>query len=334
MLNTLIIGASGYAGIELVNILSRHSHINIVALLVSDNSLDIGKSLSEVHPRMKNIIDLPLQSVKNIPNWKNKIDLVFLATSPEVSHELAPRFLEIGCVVFDLSGAFRIKDKMFYKNSYGFHHKYEEWLNKAVYGLAEFQYNEIKKAQLIAIPGCYPTISHLALKPLIDADLLNISQLPVINAISGVSGSGRQANINTHFCEISLQPYGIFNHRHYLEIVKYLGIQVIFIPHISNFARGILATITCLMKSSVSNKNISKVFHEIYYNKPFIRIYEEGFPSLKAVSNLPYCDIGFATKGNHLIIVAAEDNLLKGAASQAVQCMNIRFNFPETQSII
>ncbi|PPI86921.1 N-acetyl-gamma-glutamyl-phosphate reductase [Candidatus Pantoea edessiphila] len=333
MLNTVIIGASGYAGVELVNILSRHPNINIVGLLVSQYSSDIGKPLSEVHPRMKNIIDLPLQSVNSLAG-KDKIEIVFLATSHEISYELAPKFLKTGCVVFDLSGAFRVKDKNFYKNFYGLQHKHGAFLEKAVYGLAEFQCEKIKKAQLIAIPGCYPTVSQLALKPLINEGLINTAQYPVINAISGVSGAGRKANIKTHFCEISLEPYGIFNHRHHMEIVIHLGIPVIFIPHIGNFSRGILATITCLLKKGVTNKNIADAFNKAYHTKPFVRLYQQGFPSLKSVINLPYCDIGFAVNNNHLIVIGAEDNLLKGAASQAVQCMNIRFDFPETQSII
>ncbi|MBK4775266.1 N-acetyl-gamma-glutamyl-phosphate reductase [Candidatus Pantoea edessiphila] len=334
MLNTLIIGASGYTGVELVLILSRHPYINIVGLVVSEKSPNIGKSLSEVHPRTKNIIDLPLQDIKNLLINKNKIDVVFLATSHDISHELAPKLLKNGCIVFDLSGAFRVKNKNFYKNFYGFQHKNEEWLNKAVYGLAEFQVKEIKKAQLIAVPGCYPTVSQLALKPLLDANLIDRTQYPVINAVSGVSGTGRKASIQSHFCEISLEPYGVFNHRHHLEIVEHLGIEVIFIPHIGSFSRGILATIVCLIKTGIDSETISSVFNDTYCDKPLIRLYKKGFPSLKYVVGLPYCDIGFALKNEHLIVIAAEDNLLKGAASQAVQCMNIHFDFPETLSIL
>ncbi|PPI88697.1 N-acetyl-gamma-glutamyl-phosphate reductase [Candidatus Pantoea edessiphila] len=334
MLNTLIIGANGYAGVELANILIRHPHIKIIGLLVSENSIDIGKPLSEVYPRMKNIIDLPLISIKSMSFKTDRIDLVFFATSHEVSYKLVPNFLDMGCIVFDLSGAFRVKDKKFYDDFYGFSHKNEKILRKAVYGLAEFQCDKIKKAQLIALPGCYPTISQLALRPLVDNGLINKSQYPVINAISGVSGTGRKATINNHFCEISLKAYGVFNHRHHLEIVKNLGIPVIFIPHIGNFSRGILATITCLLKIGIKKENITKAFHNAYHNKPFVRLYQKGFPTLNSIVRLPYCDIGFEVKDNHLIIVAVEDNLLKGAASQAVQCMNIRFGFPETQSII
>jgi len=303
-------------------------------LAVSAQSPDAGKRLSDLHPQLKGVVDLPLQPLSRADEWADKVDVVFLATAHEVSHDLAPEFLKAGCVVFDLSGAFRVNDGEFYTQFYGFTHQHGDWLDKAVYGLAEFQQEKIKEAQLIAVPGCYPTASQLALKPLVDAGLLNEAQWPVINATSGVSGAGRKANVGTSFCEVSLQPYGIFNHRHHPEIVAHLGTPVIFTPHLGSFPRGILATITCRLNAGVSRDDVAEVFHNAYHDKPLVRVYEQGVPALKAVVGLPYCDIGFAVQGEHLIVVAAEDNLLKGAASQAVQCLNIRFGFPETQSLI
>ncbi len=161
--------------------------------------------------------------------------MVFLATAHEVSHDLAPQFLEAGCVVFDLSGAFRVNDVAFYEKYYGFTHQYPELLEQAAYGLAEWCGNKLKEANLIAVPGCYPTAAQLALKPLIDADLLDLNQWPVINATSGVSGAGRKAAISNSFCEVSLQPYGVFTHRHQPEIATHLGADVIFTPHLGNF---------------------------------------------------------------------------------------------------
>ncbi|MBK4764885.1 MAG: N-acetyl-gamma-glutamyl-phosphate reductase [Pantoea sp. Brub] len=335
MLKTLIIGASGYTGVELITLLHKHPNINIIALLISEDSLNIGKKLSDIYPQLKHIIDLPLQKIDNdVSRWKSKIDVVFLATSHEVSYILAPKFINIGCIVFDLSGAFRINNANIYEKFYNFKHDNTALLNKAVYGLAEFYFNSIKNAQLIAIPGCYPTVALLSLKPLMDSNLLDLSHYPIINAISGVSGSGRKASINTHFCEISLKPYGIFNHRHYPEIVSYLGCQVIFIPHIGNFSRGILATIVCHLKTGITKKIVQKTFLNYYQNKPLIRLYTQGFPSLNSVIKLPYCDIGFEIKKNNLIIIATEDNLLKGSSSQAIQCLNIRFGLPEGLSLI
>ena len=194
--------------------------------------------------------------------------------------------------------------------------------------------SEIDGRGLVAVPGCYPTAAQLSLKPLIDADLLDLSQWPVINATSGVSGAGRKAAISNSFCEVSLQPYGVFTHRHQPEIASHLGAEVIFTPHLGNFPRGILETITCRLKPGVSQAQVADALQQAYGDKPMVRLYEKGVPALKNVVGLPFCDIGFAVQGEHLIVVATEDNLLKGAAAQAVQCANIRFGFAETQSLI
>ena len=334
MLNTLIVGASGSAGAELVTYVNRHPHMNITALTVSAQSNDAGKLISDLHPQLKGIVDLPLQPMSDIGEFSPGVDVVFLATAHEVSHDLAPQFLEAGCVVFDLSGAFRVNDVAFYEKYYGFTHQYPELLEQAAYGLAEGCGNKLKEANLIAVPGCYPTAAQLALKPLIDADLLDLNQWPVINATSGVSGAGRKAAISNSFCEVSLQPYGVFTHRHQPEIATHLGADVIFTPHLGNFPRGILETITCRLKPGVSQVQVAQALQQAYAHKPLVRLYDKGVPALKNVVGLPFCDIGFAVQGEHLIIVATEDNLLKGAAAQAVQCANIRFGYAETQPLI
>ncbi|NWA45560.1 N-acetyl-gamma-glutamyl-phosphate reductase [Pseudomonas reactans] len=334
MLNTLIVGATGYAGAELAAYLNRHPQMNITALMVSAQSADAGKLLSDLHPQLKGILDLPVLPMKNVEDAAKDIDVVFLATAHEVSHDLAPQFLAAGCVVFDLSGAFRVNKPDFYSEFYSFEHQHLDWLDKAVYGLAEWQADKLKTAQLIAVPGCYPTASQLALKPLVENGLLNEDQWPVINATSGVSGAGRKASLGTSFCEVSLQPYGLFNHRHHPEIVEHLGVPVIFTPHLGNFPRGILATITCRLKAGVTAQDVAEAFHNAYHDKPLVRLYSKGVPALKDVVGLPFCDIGFVVKGEHLIVVATEDNLLKGASAQAVQCLNLRFGFPETQSLL
>jgi N-acetyl-gamma-glutamyl-phosphate reductase len=334
MLNTLIVGASGYAGAELVTYLNRHPHMNITALTVSAQSNDAGKLLSDLHPQLKGIVDMPLQAMSDISEFTDGVDVVFLATAHEVSHDLVPQCLAAGCVVIDLSGAFRVNDAEFYQRYYGFTHQHPGLLEQAVYGLAEWQSDKLKKSNLISVPGCYPTASQLALKPLIDGGLLDLNQWPVINATSGVSGAGRKAAISNSFCEVSLQPYGIFNHRHQPEIATHLGTQVIFTPHLGNFPRGILATITCRLNKGVTAQQVSEVFQQAYKDKPMVRLYDKGVPALKNVVGQPFCDIGFAVQDEHLIVVATEDNLLKGASAQAVQCLNIRFGFAETQSLI
>ncbi|KMV35577.1 N-acetyl-gamma-glutamyl-phosphate reductase [Franconibacter pulveris] len=334
MLNTLIVGASGYAGAELATYVNRHPHMNITALTVSAQSNDAGKLLSDLHPQLKGILDLPLQPMSDISEFTRDLDVVFLATAHEVSHDLAPQFLDAGCVVFDLSGAFRVNDAAFYDKFYGFTHQHPDLLEQAVYGLAEWNVEKLKEAKLVAVPGCYPTAAQLSLKPLIDNGLLDLSQWPVINATSGVSGAGRKAAMSNSFCEVSLQPYGMFNHRHQPEIATHLGTEVIFTPHLGNFPRGILETITCRLKPGVTQAQVTEAFQQAYADKPLVRLYEKGVPALKNVVGLPFCDIGFAMQGEHLIVVATEDNLLKGASAQAMQCANIRFGFTETQSLI
>lgn len=259
MLNTLIVGASGYAGAELVSYVNRHPHMTITALTVSAQSNDAGKLISDLHPQLKGVVDLPLQAMSDISEFTDGVDVVFLATAHEVSHDLAPQFLAAGCVVFDLSGAFRVNDSAFYEKYYGFTHQHPDLLEKAVYGLAEWSADKLKEANLIAVPGCYPTAAQLSLKPLIDAGLLDLDQWPVINATSGVSGAGRKAAISNSFCEVSLQPYGVFNHRHHPEITTHLGAEVIFTPHLGSFPRGILETITCRLKPGVTKEQVSEV---------------------------------------------------------------------------
>lgn len=336
MLKAIIVGASGYAGAKLAYYLQKHPQVELVALTVSENSLDAGKRISDfdLYPQLKGVVDLPLLGTSDYASLIKDIDVVFLATEHSVSHNIAPYFLEHGCTVFDLSGAFRVNSSSFYTEFYGFTHQHQKWLDKAVYGLAEWNFAQIKQAQLIAVPGCYPTASQLPLKPLIVEGLLDGTQWPVINAISGVSGAGRKASLNNHFCEVSVHAYGLFTHRHQPEIATHLGQEVIFMPHLGSFKQGIHATITCRVKEGVNAKDILGALNKYYDDKPLVRVYQENWPALKSVIGLPYCDIGFVLKGRHLILISVEDNLLKGAAAQAVQCMNIRFGYDETTSLL
>ncbi|MFC0180358.1 N-acetyl-gamma-glutamyl-phosphate reductase [Thorsellia kenyensis] len=330
----VIIGASGYAGAELAFFLNKHPECDLVGLYVSANSADAGKSLSTLYPKFRGVLDKEIYPLNDIEKVAESCDVVFLATAHEVSHDIAPIFLQKGVCVFDLSGAFRVPSTEFYPTYYGFSHAYPEYLNKAVYGLAEFAQDALSQASLVAVPGCYPTASQLALKPLIEAGLLDLSMKPIINATSGVSGAGRKAALNTSFCEVSLQPYGVFTHRHQPEISYHLGTEVIFTPHLGQFERGILATVTCKVNEQASELRFREVFNKAYGHSKIVRLLDSGFPSLKSVVGLPYCDIGFAISDGYAIIVSAEDNLLKGAASQAVQCFNLRFGHEETLSLL
>lgn len=335
MQKAIIIGASGYTGAELARILASHPEFELNGLYVSSASQDANKPISSLYPRLRQIADLPLRPLpEDLASLAQANDMVFLATAHEVSHDLAPVFVQNNCKVFDLSGAFRVNDAEFYPHYYGFSHQYPELLENAVYGLAEWQSDAISRADLVALPGCYPTVSQLCLKPLIERNLLDLTYLPVINAVSGVSGAGRKAALASSFCEVSLNPYGVFNHRHQPEIAAHLGTEVIFTPHLGNFKRGILATITAKLNADVYNEHIRVAYRDAYRHKPLVRVYEEGLPSIKAVEFTPYCDIGFASKDGYIIIAGAEDNLLKGAAAQAVQCANIRYGLEETLGLI
>ncbi|RXJ73464.1 N-acetyl-gamma-glutamyl-phosphate reductase [Veronia nyctiphanis] len=335
MLKTVIVGASGYTGAELTRMVHQHPSLELVGLYVSANSADAGKPISDLHGWLKGQVDAPLQPLKDVSEVGKKADVVLLATAHEVSHDIAPLFLEQQCTVMDLSGAFRVKGDNFYPDYYGFEHQHGEWLDKAVYGLAEWNEAEIAQADLVAVPGCYPTASQLALKPLIEAGLLDGKQWPVINAVSGVSGAGRKASMANSFCEVSLNAYGIFSHRHQPEISAHLGQDVIFTPHLGNFKRGILATITAKLADGVTEAQVSEALENAYGDTPLVRaLGVNQSAKLQSVQQTGYCDIGWSVQGQHVILTSAIDNLLKGAASQAMQCINIRFGFSPLTAIV
>ncbi len=334
MLKTVIIGASGYTGAELAQMVHAHPHLELSALYVSEHSLDANKPISALYGQLKDKIDLPLLPLTHPEEIATFADIVILATAHEVSHDLAPIFLKHDCCVFDLSGAYRVRSENFYPSFYGFQHQHTDWLEQAVYGLAEWQEEKIKTASLVAVPGCYPTASQLALKPLIDNQLLDLSHLPVINAVSGVSGAGRKASIANSFCEVSLHAYGVFTHRHQPEIAAHLGTELLFTPHLGNFKRGILATISAKLADNVQLSQIESAIKTAYKDKPLVRVLGENqHAKLQSVQHTGFCDIGWSVSKNHIILTSAIDNLLKGAASQAMQCINIRFGFAQTTAI-
>lgn len=336
MLNTILVGATGYTGAELAHYITKHPELNLAGLFVSEHSLDAGKPFSSLYGHLLGLVDQPVQALApaDIADVCQDIDIVLLATAHEVSHDLAASFLAQNVVVFDLSGAFRVKSADFYSNYYGFEHKYSNELENAVYGLAEWAKDDISKADLIAVPGCYPTASLTALKPLAEHGLIEPKSKPIINAVSGVSGAGRKASLTSSFCEVSQAPYGVFNHRHKPEIATHLGHDVIFTPHLGAFKRGILATIHVQLKVGVTETQIAAAYQSAYQDTPMVRLVPEGWPSIKAVEKTAFCDLAWQQDGADLIVVSAIDNLLKGAAAQAMQCINIRFNFPITTSLL
>ncbi|MBN7819611.1 N-acetyl-gamma-glutamyl-phosphate reductase [Bowmanella yangjiangensis] len=334
MMKTCIVGASGYTGAELAALLAKHPGFELAALFVSQGSQDAGKLLSDLYGRFTGLLDMPLQplSQDKLAQLAADYDLIFLATPHEASHEWAATLTSGKAVVMDLSGAFRLKDKDIFARFYGFAHEQPELLQDAVYGLADWHGDKIRQAKLVAVPGCYPTASLTALKPLQVCGLLDEQQWPVINAVSGVSGAGRKAALNTSYCEVSLQAYGVLGHRHQPEISAELGRQVIFTPHLGNFKRGILATVTVKVKADVTASQVSDAYNAAYQGNPMVRI-RSSWPKIDEVAGTCYCDLHWKldeTSG-HLVVTSAIDNLLKGAAAQALQCANIRFGYaPET----
>lgn len=341
MNNACIIGASGYTGAELIKLINHHPSLNLSACYVSESSNFAGKTIAQVHGHLsgnKKLMTLGTMKALNasmLDGIANEFDHIFLATPHEFSHDHLPSLLNGTAHVYDLSGAYRLSDTSVFESYYGFEHKHQATLKHAVYGLAEWHAQAIHSAKFIAVPGCYPTASLLALKPLINADLLSPASMPVINATSGVSGAGRKASITTSFQEVSLQAYGVLQHRHMPEIEEYANQQVIFTPHLGAFKRGILATLTCFLKPSVSQENIDRAYINAYQNMPLVRLMPT-MPKLDNVVHTPYCDIGYvySPEKNCIVVTAAIDNLLKGAASQAIQCCNLKLNMPQETGLV
>lgn len=352
MIKAAVVGASGYAGGELVRMLSLHKNVELTHLFVSKNSQDLGAPISQIYGFLQGITDMKLEAMdeeRASTLTDDDCDVIFLATDHKVSHDLAPILIENGIVVIDLSGAFRITNLDDFAKSYGFEFgpKQRELMKERVYALVDHVKPElIQQTRLLSMPGCYPTASELALKPLSDNGLLSDTMPPVINAVSGVSGAGRKAKLTNSFCEVSLNAYGLFNHRHLIEIEEYVGTKVIFNPHLGDFKRGILATITARLNPNVTDEDIQNAYHKAYPNSSsflngkhreeldsFVRV-KKGTIKLHDVQHQPFCDISYTRDGEFIVISSAIDNLLKGASSQAIEAMNIHFGFPRSRGIL
>ncbi|WP_353538820.1 N-acetyl-gamma-glutamyl-phosphate reductase [Colwellia sp. KU-HH00111] len=336
-----VIGASGYAGAELVGLLYQHDKVSIQHLVVSENSTSCGKLFSELHGRWQGICDVPLQSFSQkwfddkVANAAEKLDAVFFATPHEFSADWAKAFVDAGVKVFDLSGGFRLKEAGDYPKFYGFEHANIEALTQAKYGLAEWQQTDIANTNLVAVPGCYPTASLLSLKPITSNQLYVENSLIVVNGISGVSGAGRSASLATNFNEVSLKPYNILQHRHQPEISQEANAQVIFNPHLAPYKRGLLATVTMQLKAEVTAEQVDAAFINAYQDKPLVRLVN-AWPQIGNVAHTPFADIHWQVdEEQHVVVVScAIDNLLKGASSQALQCFNISLGLPSEYSLL
>lgn len=333
MKRVAIVGATGYAGMELTAILARHPQAQLAGLFSST-----GAKRGPVTPTLPHLIAEPFTFDALLAADP---EIVFLATPNEVSADLAPKILDAGKVVIDLSGAFRLEDAAAYPSWYGFEHERPELLRQAVYGLTELCNGELKTAKLVANPGCYPTSILLALRPLTFA--IAKDQAVICDSKSGVSGAGKKADVAWSFAEIAgnFKAYNVGHHRHEPEIRQQLHLgdraPIVFVPHLLPTVRGILSTIHIGFTHPMTEQQISDAYARAYANAPLVRVLPAGqLPELRNVVGTPRAEIGFSllNGGRRAVIVSVIDNLLKGAASQAVQNFNRMCGYAETEALL
>lgn len=329
-----IIGFRGYSGAELVRILAHHPHVEPVLLEHRHDSEDRPQPLgSNTFRRLPCSAD----AVRS-----EQLAIVFLATPAEASMDLAPVMLKTGAKVVDLSGAFRLKDASAYQHWYKEDHTAPELLAQAVYGLPEHCRERIQSADLLANPGCYPTAANLAIQPLIAAGVVDRAAGIVCDAKSGVSGAGRKPSLQTSFCEVTdnFSAYSVLDHRHVPEVLMVSGIEeaeLSFTAHLIPIDRGILETIYFRARNLAGTDELLKIYQSRYQGEPFIRLYAPGtLPDIRSVDRTNFCDIGmkFDSATGRAVIVSVIDNLVKGAAGQAVQNMNLMLGFKETDGLL
>jgi len=346
-----IVGASGYSGEELVKLLLHHPHAELVAVTSRQNA---GQALAQVfpkfasHPKSKAL----RFTEPNAELLAKQADVVFLALPHGVAAEYAIPLVAAGCVVIDLSADFRLKSAEIYKDFYAHEHPAPELLKKAVYGLPEVYRAEIKKSLLIASPGCYPTSILLPTLPLLKAGLIQTTGI-IADSMSGVSGAGRKAEVDYLFCECneSVRPYGVPKHRHLSEIEEQMscaaGTKVViqFTPHLIPVNRGILTTLYLTPATPLASAEelaafgakITACYAKAYADEPFVRLLEgKALPDTKNVVGTNVCEIAWRLdpRTGRLIVMSAEDNLVKGASGQAVQSMNLLCGWPETAGLV
>lgn len=323
-----IAGATGYAGQELVVLLNRHPGAKL-ALAMSSSPDSAARPL----PRLARMWDGHIEPL-NTARLAQETDIVFLAVPEQAAAELAPPLVEAGVRVIDLSGAFRIKDATARARWYP---ATKTLPAGAAYGLTEFFKDEVRNARLVANPGCYPTAALLSLLPLQRAGLIDAQTDIIVDAKSGMSGAGRAPSDRTHFSENhgSVSAYGLFNHRHVAEMEQELGAAVTFTPHLVPLDRGILETIYVKVAPGTTAERIADAYEQVYRDEPFIRLTGDALPEIKHVAWTNFCDIGWRLDAGtrRLIIVSCLDNLVKGAAGQALQNFNVACGMDERMGL-
>lgn len=338
MIDVGIFGGSGYTGQELLRILLSHPAVRVT---VVTSRRYAGHPVADVFPSLRDITDLAFVDA-DARAVAGQCECVFLAVPHGEAMAVAPEFLGGGVRVIDLSADYRLRDPVVYEKWYR-EHTSSDLIADAVYGLPELYRDEIRSARLIANPGCYPTGAILGMVPLMRQGLVDPATI-IVDAKSGTSGAGREAKIDTLFCEVNegFKAYKIFSHRHTPEIDQELSVaagtavRVLFTPHLVPVNRGILTTIYASMASQVSSSMLDELYHEVYGTEPFVRICPAGlYPNISAVRGSNYCDIAWAVDADtgRIVIITALDNLVKGAAGQAVQNMNIMNGFEESAGL-
>lgn len=337
MIRVGIIGATGYTGQELVRLLSHHRQVEIDTLVSRSYA---GQPFSSVFPAFRSVVDLKCSSDEEIPAAVERCDVLFMALPHGLAAKLVTSSMLENTKLIDLGADFRLKDGNEFKRWYEMEHPFPEALKEAVYGLSEWHRDEIRHARLIANPGCYATCSELALLPLAKEKVLS---QPIIDAKSGVSGAGRSLALGSHFNETNetIKAYKIASHRHTPEIEQELAhvsgasTTIVFTPHLIPMNRGILVTAYCDLPSGMTSDKLFHLYKKAYEKEPFVRLLDGDFPETRWVKGSNYCDIGLAIdeRARKIIVIAAIDNLVKGAAGQAIQNMNIMFEVEESAGL-
>ena len=343
-LKSAVLGASGYSGLELTRILERHPRLEKPMLLQREGGSDGAADLAEIFPELSGNGGYPLRPLSWPELKRQGVQLLFLATPHEASRSLVPEAIAQGLRVIDLSGAWRLKEEQ-HRAIYSFQDvnavTAAELTAKAVYGLPELNDDYIAGAQLVANPGCYATSVILALAPLLQAGLIDREHGIISDSKSGVSGAGKAPTSRTHFVAVAdnLSAYSLFNHRHLGEMVEQLGLddtELTFTPHLLPIPRGILSTIYVHLNRAMKAAEVESCLRDFYSGRHWVRIFATPkLPELQFSLHTNYCDLGFclAEDGRRLVLVSCVDNLLKGAAGQAVQNMNLMYQWEEREGL-
>ena len=336
MIRVAIIGASGYTGAESVEILLKHSEAELVYLSALPQECG---NLAQIFPQFKGRCELDVEPL-DIGKLAGLADVVLCCLPHKVSMGFVPKLLDAGLKVVEFSADYRIKDVGIYEKFYQVKHTDTKNLKKAVFGLPELFREQIKGAELIANPGCFPTSAILGLAPLLKKGLIETDSI-VVSSVTGVSGAGKNPSVKFHFPNMNenIFAYGIGSHRHMPEMEQIAGevaggeVNILFQPHAGPFDRGILSSIYCQPKGAANDKELAGLYEDFYANEPFVQICGDS-PAVKDVAGTNYCHIFPTFVKGRIVIFSALDNLIKGASGQAIQNMNIIFGLDETLGLV